>query len=225
MAQINPFASLIALILASIASSLLGDYEALILLLSVTIIPFFFRINILKVMWSMKVMLITALLIFLFSIFGEGTLISSLGDSGRFLSIVALSALYIQKSDLLDLSTTMGSILSPIFGKNGRKAASAVMMTLALFPIIFSTATEMMNARKARGGSFLRHPIKAITDYVLSMMRLLFQKVLIFQDALYSRSWSTGGERTQIKFEVRDWSLIFLSAVLFIGFILWKRVL
>ncbi len=225
MAQINPFATLIALILSSIASSLLGEMEALVVLFLVTIIPFFFHVNILRVMWSMKVMLVTALLIFLFSFFGEGTLLSSLSDTSKFLSIVALSALYIKKSDLLDLSTTMGSILSPVFGKNGRKAASAVMMTLALFPIIFSTATEMMNARASRGGSFLRHPVKSITDYTISMMRLLFQKVIIFQDALYSRSWSTSGERTKVALVGRDWALIILSFLLFIGFFIWKRVL
>ena len=224
MAQINPFATLIALILSSIASSLLGEMEALVVLCLVTIIPFFFHVNILRVMWSMKVMLITALLIFLFSYFGKGTLLSSLSDTAKFLSIIGLSALYIKKSDLVDLSTTMGSILSPIFGKRGRKAASAVMMTLALFPIIFSTATEMMNARRSRGGSFLYHPIKSITEYIVSMMRLLFQKVVIFQDALYSRSWTTGGERTKVLLGKRDWTIMVLSLLLFIGFVLWKKV-
>lgn len=224
MAQINPFSSLVLLILASIASSLLSGYETIVVLLLVVIVPFFFNVNILRIMWSMKVMLITALLIFLFSYFGKGTLFSSLSESAKFLSIIGLSALYIKKSDLIDLSTTMGSILSPIFGKRGRKAASAVMMTLALFPIIFSTATEMMNARRSRGGSFLYHPIKSITEYTLSMMRLLFQKVVIFQDALYSRSWSTSGERTKVLLGKRDWTIMVLSLLLFIGFVLWKKV-
>ena len=225
MAGINPFSTMVALILSSVASSLLNEYEALALLILVTIIPFFFKVNIFKILWSMKVMLITALLIFLFSYFGKGTLLSSLSDTSKFLSVVALSALYIKKSDLIDLSTTMGSILSPIFGKRGRKASSAVMMTLVLFPIIFSTATEMMNARRSRGGSFFRHPISSITDYTLSMMRLLFQKVLIFQDALYSRSWSTGGERTKVVLGKKDWLVIILSAMLFTGLFIWKRVL
>ena len=172
----------------------------------------------------MKVMLITALLIFLFSYFGKETLLSSLSDTAKFLSIIGLSALYIKKSDLIDLSTTMGSILSPVFGKRGRKAASALMMTLALFPIIFSTATEMMNARRSRGGSFLYHPIKSITEYIVSMMRLLFQKVVIFQDALYSRSWTTGGERTKVLLGKRDWTIMILSLLLFIGLVLWKKV-
>ena len=225
MAGINPFSTMVALILSSVASSLLNEYEALALLILVTIIPLFFKVNIFKILWSMKVMLITALLIFLFSYFGKGTLLSSLSDTSKFLSVVALSALYIKKSDLIDLSTTMGTILSPIVGKRGRKASSAVMMTLALFPIIFSTATEMMNARRSRGGSFFRHPISSITDYTLSMMRLLFQKILIFQDALYSRSWSTGGERTKVVLGKKDWLVIILSAMLFTGLFIWKRVL
>ena len=224
MAQINPFTSLVMLISASIASSLLSGYETVAVLLLVLIVPFFFNVNILKVMWSMKVMLITALLIFLFSYFGKGSLLSSISESAKFLSVIGISALYIKKSDLIDLATTMGSILSPLLGKKGRKASSAVMMTLALFPIIFSTATEMMNARKSRGGSFLYHPIKSITEYTVSMMRLLFQKVVIFQDALYSRSWTTGGERTNVVLGKRDWVLMILAFILLIGFVLWKKV-
>ena len=84
---------MVALILSSVASSLLNEYEALALLILVTIIPFFFKVNIFKILWSMKVMLITALLIFLFSYFGKGTLLSSLSDTSKFLSVVALSAL------------------------------------------------------------------------------------------------------------------------------------
>ena len=50
MAQINPFSSLVMLILASIASSLLSGYETIIVLLLVVIVPFFFNVNILKIM-------------------------------------------------------------------------------------------------------------------------------------------------------------------------------
>ena len=98
------------------------------------------------------------------------------------------------------------------------------MMTIALFPIIFTTTQEMLDARRSRGGSFLRHPVKSISDYTLSMMRLLFQKVLIFQDALYSRSWSTGGERTKVVLERRDIIYILLSIAIFTGYIVWKRL-
>ena len=223
MANINPFASLILLVLASISSSFLSAYEAIIALILVIIVPFFFKVNIIKIMWSMKVMTITALLIFLFDYFGNKDLLSSISDTAKFLCVIGLSAIYIRKTDLIDLSTTMGSILSPVFGKRGRKAASALMMTLALFPIIFSTATEMMNARRSRGGSFLYHPIKSITEYIVSMMRLLFQKVVIFQDALYSRSWTTGGERTKVLLGKRDWAIMILSLLLFIGLVLWKK--
>lgn len=224
MANINPFASLILLILASISSSFLSEYEAIIALILVIIVPFFFKVNTIKIMWSMKVMAITALLIFLFGYFGNKDLLSSISDTAKFLCVIGLSAIYIRKTDLIDLSTTMGSILSPLFGNKGRKVASAIMMTLALFPIIFTTATEMMNARKARGGSFLYHPVQSISDYTVSMMRLLFQKVLIFQDALYSRSWSTGGERTKVVLKKSDIVLIISSSLIFLGFVLWKKV-
>ena len=82
---------MVALILSSVASSLLNEYEALALLILVTIIPFFFKVNIFKILWSMKVMLITALLIFLFSYFGKGTLLSSLSaENVRIFSLILL---------------------------------------------------------------------------------------------------------------------------------------
>ena len=221
---LNPFSTLVSLILLSIASSMMSDLEALVFLFFVLFLPLFFRINLFTLLWKMKVMVITAILIFVFAITGDKSLLSALSSTAKFLSVIALSALYVERSDLLDLSTTMGSLLSPVMGKTGRKAASSLMMTIALFPIIFSTGSEMMNARKSRGGNFFRHPVSGITSYTLSLMRLLFQKVLIFQDALYSRSWSTGGERTPVKLTRRDTVFILVSFLLFVWYLLWKKV-
>lgn len=221
---LNPFSTLVSLILLSIISSMMSDLEALVFLFFVLFLPLFFRINLFTLLWKMKVMVITAILIFVFAITGDKSLLSALSSTAKFLSVIALSALYVEKADLLDLSTTMGSLLSPIMGKAGRKAASSLMMTIALFPIIFFTGSEMMNARKSRGGSFFRHPVSGISSYTISLMRLLFQKVLIFQDALYSRSWSTGGERTPVKLTRRDTVFILVSFLLFVWYLLWKKV-
>lgn len=224
MAKINPLATIISLLLSSIAISFFAPLEAFFALALISITPFIFRVNILKILWKMKVMVITAILIFVFSIMAGKETITALSDSVKFLSVIALAALYIQKSDLMDLSSTLGYVLSPILGKRGWGFASSLMMTLALFPIIITSSSEMISARKSREGSFLRHPLSSLTDYTVSIMRLLFQKVQIFQDAMYSRSWSPSGRRTPISFTLFDWIYTFSSIILFVGFVLWKKM-
>ncbi|MGN1164016.1 MAG: hypothetical protein ACI4S4_04315 [Candidatus Ornithospirochaeta sp.] len=224
MASLNPLVTLFALVLSSIAVSVSPDAVVIGIFITIITVPFFFGINIPKVLWSMKVMLITALMIFVFSIMAENTLSSSLSDTLKFLTLISLSALYIEKSDLLEMASSLSCILSPAFGKKGRRFASSVMMALALFPIIFISAREMMRARKSRNDSFLAHPVSSVTDYTVSLMRLLFQKVVIFQDAMYSRGWSEDGERTAPLIKRRDRIFSALSLILFLGYFLWIKL-
>ena len=224
MAPLNPLVTLFALVLSSIAVSVSPEIVVIGMFTASVIVPFFFGINIPKVLWSMKVMLITALMIFVFALLGEKSIISSLSDTLRFLTLISLSALYIERNDLLEMASTLSSLLSPFFGKGGRRFASSIMMALALFPIIFISAREMMRARKSRCDSFFAHPVSSVTDYTVSLMRLLFQKVLIFQDAMYSRGWSEDGERTKFRVGRKDMVFLVFSIVLFFGYLLWIKM-
>lgn len=225
MAKVNPFALLVALILSSLSISILSDIPSLAVLAIVVFLPFLFGINIPKILWSMKVMALTAILIFVFALMADKGLLRSFGDTARFLSVIALSALYVTTADLLEMADTLGSVLYPILGKNGRKAASTIMMAISLFPIIFSTSMEMMNGRKCRQGSFFRHPVSSLSEYVISMMRLLFNKVVTFQDAMYSRLWKPDGERTRVAFRKTDYAVMVMSLLIAIGVFLWTKLL
>ena len=198
MAKVNPFALLVALILSSLSISILSDIPSLVVLAIVVFLPFFFGINIPKILWSMKVMALTAILIFVFALMADKGLMRSFGDTARFLAVIALSALYVTTADLLEMADTLGSVLYPVFGKNGRKC---------------------------RQGSFFRHPVSSLSEYVISMMRLLFNKVVTFQDAMYSRLWRPDGERTRVAFRKTDYAVMVMSLLIAIGVFLWTKLL
>lgn len=223
MAGLNPLSTLLSLILSSVVIYGTKGWVAIALFIFIFAVPYLFGINTLKLLWAMKIMVITALLILVFALLSESSVIDAIAESARFLSLITLSAIYVTKSDLMLLSTTLSGILSPIFGKGGRKAASALLLTLSLFPLIFSSATEMSKARKSRGGSFLRHPVSSILDYTVSLMRVMFSKVIAFQDAMYSRAWRPEGERTPALFSLSDYTAMALSVLAFIGIMVWIR--
>ncbi len=138
---------------------------------------------------------------------------SALTDTSRFLSAISVAALYIATTDLTELSAALGTALGKVIGKPAWRFASGVMLTIALFPLIFQAATEMLAARKARGGSFFSHPVRNLTDYTVSLMRLLFQKILIFQDAMYARAYSPEAERTAPLYHPLDLVFVLCTAL------------
>ncbi len=221
----GPLVLLVGVILYSIASSFLTGWEAPALLFLTIIIPVLSGVNVFSLLWKMKVMLFTAALIFVFAVIEKKDTLTALSDTARFLSLITVASLFVLKTDLLALSSSLGKILSLVFGRTGWRAASYLMLSLSIFPIVFESADEMLRARRSRGGSFFSHPVKNLTEYTVSLMRLLFEKVLIFQDALYSRSFTINGEKTVYPPKRSDYILLFLFVLLFTGVTVWKKVL
>ncbi len=221
----GPLVLLVGVILYSIASSFLTGWEAPALLFLTIIIPVLSGVNVFSLLWKMKVMLFTAALIFVFAVWEKKDTLRAFSDTARFLSLITVASLFVLKTDLLALSSSLGKVLSTVFGRTGWRAASYLMLSLSIFPIVFESADEMLRARRSRGGSFFSHPVKNLTEYTVSLMRLLFEKVLIFQDALYSRSFTINGEKTVCPPKRSDCVLLFLFILLFSGVIVWKKVL
>lgn len=96
------------------------------------------------------------------------------------------------------------------------------MLTLTLLPLILNSAKEMQEARINRNGSFITHPIKNLKEYSVSLMRLLFDKLETFNDALIARSFSSEKSRNSEEWKISD-TLIFSS--LLVLFILYKVLL
>ncbi len=221
----NPLILLIGVILYSIASSFLAEGEVIVLFALTLILPLIMGVNVFSLLWKMKVMLFTAVLILLFGFIGGKDTLTALSDTMRFLSLITVAALFVLKADLLELSSVLGKVLSSFLGKTGWKISSYIMLSLSIFPIVFESADEMLTARRSRGGSFFSHPVRNLTEYTVSLMRLLFEKILIFQDALYSRSFTIKGEKTVCPPKGRDYLILSLFVLLFTGVTVWKKVL
>ncbi|MBQ0072499.1 MAG: hypothetical protein KBS81_11715 [Spirochaetales bacterium] len=211
--RLNPLSKLLMVLFFSIGVARLYGVASFLVLGMVLVLPLCFGKNLFRTLWKMKVMLLTALLIYVFRLLDESGQMGALTDTSRFLSAIAAAALYIETTDLTELSAALGTVLGRIIGKPAWRFASGVMLTIALFPIIFQAATEMLAARESRGGSFFSHPVRNLTDYTVSLMRILFQKILIFQDAMYSRAYSPDTERTAPLYHPQD--LVFVLCTLF----------
>ena len=221
----NPLILLVGVILYSIASSFLTEWEVIVLFALTLILTLVMGVNVFSLLWKMKVMLLTAILILLFGFIGGKDTLTTVSDTMRFLSLITVAALFVLKADLLELSSALGKVLSALIGKTGWKVSSYIMLSLSIFPIVFKSADEMLTARRSRGGSFFSHPVRNLTEYTVSLMRLLFKKILIFQDALYSRSFTIKGEKTAYPPKGRDYLLLVLFVLLFAGVTVWKKVL
>lgn len=221
----NPLILLIGVILYSIASSFLTEGEVIVLFALTLILPLIMGVNVFSLLWKMNVMLFTAVLILLFGFIGGKDTLTALSDTMRFLSLITVAALFVLKADLLELSSVLGKVLSSFLGKTGWKISSYIMLSLSIFPIVFESADEMLTARRSRGGSFFSHPVRNLTEYTVSLMRLLFEKILIFQDALYSRSFTIKGEKTVCPPKGKDYLILSLFVLLFTGVTVWKKVL
>lgn len=221
--EVNPLVLLIGIIQLSLVSSVLSDAELIGLLALTLTVPFLFRCNPLKILLTAKIILLTAALILIFGFIGEKETITAIAECSRFLSLVIISLLFVEKADLISLSTTLGRILSFLPGGIGWRISSALMMSLASFPFVFECGEEMLLSRKSRSFSFMHNPVKSLTEYTVSLMRLLFEKMIVFQDALYSRSFSVKEERTSYPIEKRDVFLLVFFIIIFSGVMLWKK--
>lgn len=223
--DIDPVVLFLGILLLSISSTLISGWETVLLLVLTLTLPLLFHLNTFKMLWRMKVMLFTAFLIALFGVIGDKDYLMIIADVSRFLALITVSALFVTKADLIRLSSSMSRLLSFLPFSLGWKISSYVMLSLSIFPIVFSSGREMLTARKARLGSFFSHPVANLTGYTVSLMKLLLRKTVNYQDALYSRSFTIRGEKTTYPLSKRDVLLLILFVLLFSGIVIWKKIL
>lgn len=130
----------------------------------------------------------------------------SLNGGGRFLTLLLIlicAADYYTSKDCfhtlvktlsyLDLimlcvcfvKTVSPSALLHVLG-HGRFSIT-VALTLSLIPLIVQSISQTVQARKARGEKFFRHPFKALTSLSICVISSLLDRVDSYSDALISR--------------------------------------
>lgn len=195
LSRMNPAFKLVYLVLLSIIISTSRELEIYIYLASLLLIGIACHINILKSLISMPFMILISIFIAMTEWINTHSSLSTLSETFSFISLLMLAILFMATTDITELAAALGHYTAPILGKRAWKLSSSIMLTIAMIPMIFDVSTTMLDARRSRGGRFLSHPIKNITEYTISLLLLLFKKSEIFEDALLSRAFSNTAER------------------------------
>lgn len=204
----NAGIKLLALLCFSILLST-ASLKMLILIASLLLLVVFtHHIQLLKQLLSNWFLLFLALFIFISDYFAYNDLLVSSISAFKFLALITLSIVFTSQTSPDETSRSLGSFLSKLIGKFGYKIASCVELTLALLPIIFNTATTLLEARRSRGENFLRHPIKAISSYSIALINTLLEKVSSYADALQARCYDPYTKRGHKKLCFNDFLLI-----------------
>lgn len=194
-----PAFKLVFLIVLSLLISTCDPDFILIYSIFLIVLGFSAGINVVMELMKMVFMLIIGVFILITEYLATENWYLSIMESVRYVNIIIIGILFITTTDTIELSASIAHYLEPVLKANAWKLANAVMLTFAMLPIIFSVAGTMLDSRRSRQGRFFSHPLKNATEYTISMMLMLFKKIEIFEDALYSRFYTDSTKRNAKK--------------------------
>ncbi len=209
LSRMNPLSKLIALIILSVLASLTESLiPVAIFFLLLNLIALSASIPLIKRLLSASSIMLLALLILITGYLSSSDAQSAWAEALRFISLFSLAIIFTGSTDMIDLSSSLGKALRPIAGRKAYALSSNVMLVFALLPDIFASAEEMLNARRARGGRFIAHPVRNISEYTVSLMKRLIARSFAFSEALDARAYSSERERSAPAFTFKDGMLI-----------------
>lgn len=155
-----------------------------------------FRRGIFKSFANSPFLIILILMSFLSHFATTHSLEKGLGEASRLTLLLAFSFLFIEVVDSTELASALGNILSRFIGKRAWVLSSLMTVTVALIPVIIGSSKDMFQARQSRNENYLKHPVKSLSDYSISLMRHLFARSEDFHYALLSRGYKEEMERS-----------------------------
>lgn len=214
LTRLNPNTKLVCLLSYSITVSSAPSLAVYPLFLLCLIIAAAIRLPWKEYIKESIFFIVIALMMGVSAFFSEGRLLSALASALSFLSMVLASMLLTDTTMPDELSRSLGSALSHVMGKYAYILSSIMEITLSMIPVIIDSTICMYEARKARGASFFRHPLKSISELSESILTDLIDKAEMYTDALYSRSYDPEGKRSCAPYRAPDVLIICLSIVL-----------
>lgn len=209
-----------------VLSTLLTGENYFILLLIGFVIVFIsisHKILLIKQLAKNWFLILLAAFIFISDYISTRNLFLSSISSLKYLSLICLSILFTNLTAPDETSRALSRFLSRIIGKAGYNLASAVELTLALLPIIFNTATQILDSRKCRNARFFPHPIRAISSYSIALLSSLLDRIEDYSDALEARSYNIYATRAKNKLLKRDY-LIIIFLIILTGSSLYEKI-
>lgn len=207
---LSKLAVLIALCFPLFSASLTYTLFLLAFLIIVAILQ---RLPLRYYLSDLRFFLFLSLFIFFTDWLSKSPLSASITSSLRFLDFIFLSMLFTDSTDVWDLSRSLAPVLDKIPFINGRSAASTLMLTLSLVPMIADVTSTVIDAQRARMASY-RHPVRFLTNLMGGFIDSLFQSITNVADALDARLYDPERKMPALHFHRRD--LILLVAGVFL---------
>jgi len=221
LSRVHPMIKLLALILICIPLVNASLLAILIILGFLIISSLIIKMPLESYLKELTFLIILAVVIGISSFISSKSIIITSIAVLKFVTAVYASLLLADSTDPGDLSRTLGKTLNHIPFLDGWAIASQIELTLSILPLIFDTTNAIREARLSRGEKALRHPLKAMSGLIYSLMDNLLTSVDEMAYALDSRVFNASMERSGIKYRKMDF--VFLLIVILIslgGFIL-----
>ncbi len=167
---------------------------------------------------------IIALFIYISEYSATGTHIQATLAAIKFLSVLLASLLLMDTTTPDEIARGVGTMLHPILGKYAYHLASLVELTIAMIPRIFSVSSTIIEARKARGEHFLKHPFKSLIGISTSILSALLESISAYADALESRFYNSQQKRYTPPLNIYDLAMILFLVGITGGFICSKLI-
>lgn len=142
------------------------------------------------------------------------SLVLALAAFFKFVSLLSASLLLLDTTSPSDIARGTGWLLSFIAGPFAWRVASLIELTLSMLPTLSKVVSETLEAQRSRGARFLRHPIKTLSGYSISLISRLLNSTIELADALESRAYDNTKARYVAPPTRRDLILILILALL-----------
>ena len=91
-----------------------------------------------------------------------------------------------------------------------------------MIPKILETSIKILDARKCRGERMLKHPIRMLTGFSVSLFIHLFDQISSYADGLESRLYTNTVKRKAKAYSYRDLITIIIL-LLVVGISIWIK--
>ncbi len=213
LSKMNPNAKLLSVLVFSAIVSSAGSCVVFIMSLLALMLAMAIRLPFARYLKESIFFLIIAACMVLSAAVDTHNAVLAASKGIGFLAMVLASMLLTDSTMPDDLSRSLGSALSHVVGRRAYILAAAVEITISMIPIIVDSAIGMFEARRARGASFVHHPVRTISEYSVSIVSDLLNKAEIYTDALYARGYDASARRSVPEYRALDVVVILFDII------------
>ena len=211
LVRLNPNTKLVLLLSYSVTVSAMQPGVVLPLSILPVGVALVIKLPLLSYLKESLFFIIIAILMGFSRYISFGDWLESLSKSVSFLSTILAAILLCDTTMPDELSRSLGAALSRVIGKRGYVLSSMLEITLSMIPFIIDSALSMAEARRARGESFISHPLRSLCQLSASILSDLLDKAEVYIDALYSRGYDASACRGAMPYGACDYALIAMS--------------